>query len=162
MRTAIFPGSFDPITNGHVDVVVRALSMFDSVIVAVLNNPEKKSMFTLSERVALIQDVFAAEGQRVLAKSFSGLLVDFARSQNASIILRGLRAISDFDYEAQMALMNRSLDPNIETVFLMASEANSYVSSSIVRQVARFGGDVRRLVPARIVEELAKKFPAKK
>lgn len=158
MTIAVFPGSFDPLTYGHTDVVLRALSVFDRVVVAVLSNPEKKSLFSVEERVALINQEFAESGGRVEAKSFSGLLVDFVKTENAAVILRGLRAVSDYDYEAQMALMNRRLAEDIETLFLMTREKYSYVSSSLVKQIAQFGGDVRGLVPDRIADALIKKL----
>lgn len=156
-KRVIFPGSFDPLTNGHVDIVGRALSVFGEVVVAVLNNPSKTPLFSAEERVALIQEHFQ-EDSRVRIETFSGLLVDFVRENKSNIILRGLRAISDFDYEAQMALMNRTLDPSVETFFLTAREENSYVSSSLVKQVAPFGGDVSKLVPAVVGRALQEKF----
>lgn len=155
---AIFPGSFDPITSGHVDIITRALKCFEHVTVAVLNNSEKETLFTLKEREDFIREVFAKEEKRVSVDSFSGLLVEFAREYDTHVILRGLRATSDFDYEAQMALMNRQLSPDIETFFLMTSERYSYVSSSLVKQIAPYGGDVSRLVPKVVEEALRKKF----
>lgn len=155
---AIFPGSFDPLTMGHVDIVTRALTVFNTVIVAVLDNPDKKSLFTVEEREALISEHFADMGNRVKVASFSGLLVEFAKEQGVKVIIRGLRATSDFDYEAQMALMNRTLTDQIETFFLMTSERYSYVSSSLVKQVAPFGGDVSGLVPPSVARALKQKF----
>ena len=156
LQTAIFPGSFDPLTLGHIDIVTRALKIFDKVLIAVLNNPGKQTLFSVEERVNLIVDHFdgvdsndiASDiASRVQVKSFSGLLVDFAAENKAKVIIRGLRATSDFDYEAQMALMNRSLTEDIETFFLTTRAEYSYVSSSLVKQVAPFGGDVSGLVP---------------
>ena len=157
-NNAIFPGSFDPITSGHVDIVSRALKCFDHITVAVLNNPEKETLFTLEERVELIEQVFQADKERISVNSFSGLLVEFVKEHGTDVILRGLRATSDFDYEAQMALMNRQLSPEIETFFLMTSEKYSYVSSSLVKQIAPYGGDVSGLVPKVVEESLNKKF----
>ena len=153
-RSAVFPGSFDPLTNGHVDIVTRALKLFDSVTVAVLSNSNKTALFSVAERVDFIEQQFEHTGGRVSAQSFSGLLVEYARSINTSVIIRGLRAITDYDYEAQMALMNRNLGPEVETVFLISSEENSYISSSIVKNVAALGGDVTRFVPPRIAAAL--------
>lgn len=154
---AIFPGSFDPITNGHVDIVTRGLKIFEHITVAVLHNPEKETLFSLEERVALIKKVLDFP-ERVSVEAFSGLLVNFVEQLGTHVILRGLRATSDFDYEAQMALMNRQLSPNIETFFLMTSERYSYVSSSLVKQIAPYGGDVSGLVPQPVGDALAKKF----
>ncbi|MCB0320698.1 MAG: pantetheine-phosphate adenylyltransferase [Bdellovibrionales bacterium] len=162
-KRAVFPGSFDPFTLGHEDIVLRSLQFFDSIVIGVLDNPDKKSLFSTEERVRLIQDHFKDHeaGARIQVDSFSGLLVEFANQKNASIIVRGLRAISDFDYEAQMALMNRKLSGTIETFFLMSSERFSYVSSTLVKQVAPFGGDVSGLVPVAIDLALKKKLAPK-
>lgn len=155
---AIFPGSFDPLTNGHVDLVVRALSVFDRVLVAVLDNPNKETLFSVKERTAFVRESFQRQGESVQVHTFSGLLVDFAREQEVKVVLRGLRAISDFDYEAQMALMNRSLNPEIETFFLMTRERYSYISSTLVKQIAPFGGDVSSLVPPPVAAALEQKL----
>jgi pantetheine-phosphate adenylyltransferase len=154
---AVFPGSFDPLTNGHVDIIERATDIFDSVMVAVLFNPSKEALFTQRERVELISKQFARLKGRVSVVSFSGLLVDFVRTTESRAIIRGLRAISDFDYEAQMALINRKLAPKIETLFLTAREEHSYISSSIVKQVALLGGDVSGMVPRVVSEALSRK-----
>jgi pantetheine-phosphate adenylyltransferase len=153
---AVFPGSFDPITNGHIDIVDRALKVFDEVIISILVNAEKKPLFSAEERLALIRDAFRGE-QRVRGDTFSGLLVDYAMRVGASVIIRGLRAISDFEYEFQMALMNRRLNPRIETVFLMAPEGFSYLSSRLVKEVFDLGGDVRGLVPPVVERRLREK-----
>ncbi len=157
-RTIIFPGSFDPLTNGHVDIVRRALLVFDRVLIGVLTNPSKQYLFSTEERIDLVFQEFKSESERVVIKSFSGLLVDFAKQQGAEVVLRGLRAISDFDYEAQMALLNRKLSGNIETLFMVAREENSYISSTLVKQVAPFGGDISALVPAHVRQALLKKY----
>lgn len=159
---AIFPGSFDPLTYGHVDIIERALEIFDTVTVGVLSNPAKQSLFPLEKRVELIQGEFTHYGSRVSVESFSGLLVEFARAQGSKVILRGLRAISDFDYEAQMALMNRNLSPEIETFFLMTREKYSYISSSLVKQVAPYGGSVAELVPPSVERALQDVYGTKK
>ncbi len=153
---AVFPGSFDPITNGHIDIVDRALKVFDEVIISILVNAEKKPLFSPEERLALIRAAFRGE-KRVRGDTFSGLLVDYAMRVGASVIIRGLRAISDFEYEFQMALMNRRLNPRIETVFLMAPEGFSYLSSRLIKEVFDLGGDVRGLVPAVVERRLREK-----
>jgi pantetheine-phosphate adenylyltransferase len=153
-RLAIFPGSFDPLTNGHVDIVLRCAHLFERVLIAVLVNPEKKPLFTAEERVTIIRAVFK-EYSNVEVETFDGLLVDYARSKRASAIVRGLRAVSDFEYEFQMALMNRHLEPTLETVFMMPAEHYTYLSSRLIKEVFSLGGDVRGLVPS-IVEERLK------
>ncbi|MCO6432155.1 MAG: pantetheine-phosphate adenylyltransferase [Deltaproteobacteria bacterium] len=159
--TAVFPGSFDPLTNGHVDIVTRSLKIFDRVVVAVLSNPQKATLFTVDERVQLIQEELCSRFEGVSVQSFSGLLVDFVQKAQAKIIIRGLRAISDYDYETQMALMNRNLSEDVETCFLITSEENSYISSSIVKQVATFGGNVSKFVPDRVQKALKTKVATK-
>jgi pantetheine-phosphate adenylyltransferase len=154
--SAIYPGSFDPITNGHVDIVERGLKVFDRVVVAVLKNPKKRPLFTTKERVKMIQEIFAAN-RRIEVRAFDGLLVDFARAQKTRVVIRGLRAISDFEYEFQMALMNRSLAPDIETFFMMPSVNYSFLSSNLVREVAGLGGSVEGLVPGLVERKLRAK-----
>jgi pantetheine-phosphate adenylyltransferase len=154
---AVFPGSFDPITNGHLDIVDRGLAVFDRVRMAILVNAEKRPLFTVEERVALIRDVFRGY-PRVEVDTFSGLLVDYAQRVGASVIIRGLRAISDFEYEFQMALMNRRLNPRIETVFMMPAESYSYVSSRLVKEVFQLGGRVSDMVPAVVERQLSEKY----
>jgi len=156
MSRAIFPGSFDPVTHGHLDIVERALKMFDSVYIAVLINSSKDPLFTSEERLELIRRCVTSQRVRVL--SFSGLLVDFARSQQASVIIRGLRAVSDFEYELQMAMMNRELASDLETVFLMPKAVYSYLSSRLVKEVASLGGDISQLVPPAIEQALKEKY----
>jgi pantetheine-phosphate adenylyltransferase len=159
MTLSIFPGSFDPPTNGHLDLIERALKMFDRVTVAVLVNASKKPLFSAEERVALLEAILPAE--RVEVQTFSGLLVDYARAQNARVIIRGLRAVSDFEYELQMAMMNRELAPDLETVFLTPRDVYSYLSSRLVKEVASLGGDISRLVPPTIKQALALKYQTK-
>jgi pantetheine-phosphate adenylyltransferase len=154
---AVFPGSFDPVTNGHLDIVDRGLAVFDRVRMAILLNPEKKPLFTVEERVAMIREAYGGKG-RVEVDTFSGLLVDYARKIGASVIIRGIRAISDFEYEFQMALMNRRLDPSIETVFMIPAESYTYVSSRLVKEVFQLGGRVSDLVPPVVERRLREKF----
>ncbi|MBN2370392.1 MAG: pantetheine-phosphate adenylyltransferase [Vicinamibacteria bacterium] len=150
---AVFPGSFDPITNGHLDIIDRALKVFEEVILAILVNPEKRPLFSVDERVRLCRE--ACRGRRrVRVTTFSGLLVDYAESAGARVIVRGLRAISDFEYEFQMALMNRRLNSEIETVFMMPAESYSYLSSRMVKEVSALGGQVGRFVPAVVERRL--------
>lgn len=156
-RVAVFPGSFDPITNGHLDIIRRSLQIFDRVIVAVAYNPNKDSaLFTPSERVEMIRE--AIRDERVVADSFAGLLVEYAEQVGAAVIIRGLRAVADFEYEFQMALMNRHLRGDVETLFVMAGEAHFYTSSRLVKEVAGLGGDVRGLVPANALRRMKKKL----
>jgi pantetheine-phosphate adenylyltransferase len=143
---AVYPGSFDPITNGHIDIIARGLKVFDEVIIAILQNPEKQALFSVEERAAIIRETFRANS-RIKVDTFSGLLVDYAMRVRATVIVRGLRAISDFEFEMQMALMNRRLNPRIETVFMMPAERYSYLSSRLVKEVFALGAPVADLVP---------------
>jgi len=152
-RTAIYPGTFDPVTLGHVDVVHRGLKLFDRVVIGVAANPNKQPMFDLDIRLAMVRETFAGE-TNVETVSFTGLLVDLAHDQNGEAILRGLRAASDFEYEFQMATMNRRLDEKIETVFVMAREDYTFVSSRFIREISGMGGDVSELVPAAVIPHL--------
>jgi pantetheine-phosphate adenylyltransferase len=154
-RIAVYPGTFDPVTNGHLDLVERGRRRFDHLVMAILSNEEKQPMFTLEERIGFLREA-TSRWPEVEVATFDGLLVDYARRIGASVLLRGLRAVSDFEYELQMAMMNRRLAPDVETVFLMPSEAYSYVSSRLVREVARLGGDVEGLVPACVARALAR------
>jgi pantetheine-phosphate adenylyltransferase len=161
-RTAVYPGSFDPITNGHIDIIRRALRVFPRVTVAVAYNPNKDAaMFTPAERVDMIRQALADVGDRVIADSFTGLLVDYAERIGAQVLIRGLRAVSDFEYEFQMTMMNRHLKPRIETVFMMAGEQYFYTSSRLVKEVATFGGDVRNLVPEFVMDRFAERLARK-
>jgi len=157
MNIAVYPGSFDPITNGHLDIITRGSKIYEKLIVAVLINVDKKSLFSIEERVNLIKKV-TKDLKNVEVISFEGLLVDFAKIKNSKVILKGLRTVADFEYEFQMSLMNSKLDPDIETVFMMTSSAYSYVSSSAVKQVAKFGGSIEGLVPIELIEEIKNKF----
>lgn len=155
--SAIYPGTFDPITNGHIDVIQRTLKIFDDVIIAVAPSYKKKPLFSTEERVKLIKDSVKGIG-RVEVEVFDVLLIDYAKSRGAIALVRGLRAVSDFEYELQMALMNRRMDANIETVFMMPSEENTFLSSTMVKEVASLGGSVRGLVPEHVEKALVKKF----
>lgn len=157
MKIAVCPGSFDPATNGHIDIIKRSGELFDKVIVAVLNNPNKQPLFTVEERVEMLRKTCGSM-KNVEIDSFSGLLTEYAKSKNANAIVKGLRAVSDFEYELQMALMNKKLNPEVETVFMMTSSKYSYLSSSLVKEVARFGGCIKGLVPEIIESELHKRF----
>ena len=156
VRRAIYPGSFDPVTNGHLDVIERARTLFDEVIVAVAINDQKQPLFAPDERLAMLRQAITIDAVRVAP--MEGLLVEFAASEGAHAVVRGLRAISDFEFEFQMALMNRKLDPEIETIFLMPKEEYTYLSSRIVKEIASLGGDVSAFVPPLVAEALAKKF----
>ena len=157
MKVAIYPGTFDPVTNGHLDIIERAMKMFDSVIVAIARNSSKSPLFSDDERVGLIKE--AVKGwKQVEVDSFEGLLVDYAMKRKATVVLRGLRAISDFEYEFQLALTNRKLNDSFETVFLMPSENYTYLKSTIVREIARLGGDVSSFVPPVVKKAFEKKF----
>jgi pantetheine-phosphate adenylyltransferase len=162
-RIAIYPGTFDPITNGHMDIIRRASRVADHLIIAVARNAGKNPLLSLEERVALVSAEIAeldrpAEGRRVEARPFDSLLMHFAQSVGASMIVRGLRAVSDFEYEFQMAGMNARLDPNVDTVFLMASESHQFISSRFVKEIGRLGGDVSSFVSTRVAAQLARRF----
>ncbi len=157
MRRAIYPGSFDPVTNGHLDVIERARKLFDEVIVAVAHNDQKQPFFTLEERLELLQKTIG-DRDHVKVAPLDGLLVDFAVAQNATAVIRGLRAVSDFEFEFQMALMNRKLEARVETIFLMPKEEYTYLSSRIVKEIARLGGDIRQFVPACVATAFGKKL----
>jgi pantetheine-phosphate adenylyltransferase len=157
MSVAIYPGSFDPITNGHVSIIRSGLVAFDRLVVAVLRNPKKSSLFTVEERVEMITEEFAGEAH-IEVDSFDGLLVDYCRRKKIRVVLRGLRAVADFEYELQMANMNRHLNEEVETVFIMANDAYFYVSSNIVKEAATLGGDVSQLVPPSVARRLSTKL----
>ncbi len=156
-KTVVYPGTFDPITNGHSDLLRRAARMFDRIILAIAHNPEKSPLFSMEERIKLAHSVLG-ETDNIEVTGFSGLLINFAREQGATVILRGLRAVSDFEYEFQLALMNRKLDSSIETVFLTPSENQTFVSASLVKEIARYGGDISKFVHPSVYDALVDKF----
>ena len=160
-RVAIYPGSFDPLTSGHVDIIERGSRIFDQIIVAILSNVEKTPLFSEKERIEILRDVFKGRAN-VQVETFNGLLVDYAQQKKASVIVRGLRAVSDFEYEFQMALMNRHLAPGIETVFMMPAEQYTYISSRLIKEVFTLGGEITGLVPPVVEEQLRAKQAAKK
>ncbi|PYL08641.1 MAG: pantetheine-phosphate adenylyltransferase [Verrucomicrobia bacterium] len=157
MKRAIYPGSFDPVTNGHLDVIERARKLFDEVIVAVAHNDQKQALFSLEERLELLKTSIG-NIDNVRIAQFDGLLVEFAAAQSASAVVRGLRAVSDFEFEFQMALMNRKLNSDVETIFLMPKEEYTYLSSRIIKEIARLGGDVSSFVPDVVAKALGNKF----
>ncbi|MCH5211143.1 MAG: pantetheine-phosphate adenylyltransferase [Oscillospiraceae bacterium] len=157
MRIAVYPGSFDPITNGHLDVIERASRVYDRIVVGVLSNANKKPLFSAEERVDMIKRV-TGHLDNVEVDSFTGLLVDFAASKNATVIIKGLRTVADFEYEFQMALLNKALNPEFETMFMMTNSKYSYISSSMVKELAGFKGDLTGLVPCEIIEEIKEKI----
>ncbi len=159
MRRAIYPGSFDPVTNGHLDVIERAVKLFDEVIVAVAVNSQKQALFTFEERLALLEQTTRAHADRLRLVRLDGLLVDYARREGATAIVRGLRAVSDFEFEFQMALMNRKLEGSVETIFLMPKEDYTYLSSRIIKEIARLGGEVGSFVPQCVSVALRGRYP---
>ena len=161
MRRAIYPGSFDPVTNGHLDIIERGCKLFDEIIISILVNPEKQPFFSVEERGEMLAEVLQHIDQRrckLRVDSFSGLLVEYAVAQQADVIVRGIRAVSDYEYELQMALMNRRLEPGIETVFMMPAESYSYVSSRLVKEVFQLGGTVQGIVPPLVEQRMKEKI----
>lgn len=161
MKTAIYPGSFDPVTNGHLDIIERSSKVFDYLIVGLLNNPKKNYLFDLEERIFMLREA-TKHLKNVEIDAFDGLLVDYAKLRDAKVLIKGLRAISDFEYEFQMALMNRKLSSEIETLFMMTNQQYSYLSSSIVKEVAAFGGNIDQFVPPVVAKMLHEKFDKQK
>ena len=159
MRRAIYPGSFDPVTNGHLDVIDRAAKLFDEVLVAVAVNSQKQPLFSVEQRLDLLTQTTASHGGKIRLVRLEGLLVDYARTEGAAAIIRGLRAVSDFEFEFQMALMNRKLEGTVETIFLMPKEDYTYLSSRIIKEIARLGGDVGSFVPDCVSSALREKYP---
>lgn len=156
-RIAVYPGSYDPLTKGHIDIIKRGLKMFDKIIVAVLKNPSKTYLFTIKERLNILNEIFK-KNKEIEVNCFEGLLVDYMKEKKASIIVRGLRAISDFDIEFQMALMNRNIDTEIETVFLVPSVCYSFLSSKLVKEIYQLGGEIKSMVPSIVDVKLKEKF----
>ena len=156
-RIAIYPGSFDPVTNGHLDVIKRALRIFDKVIIAVGDNPEKKALFSVEERLEMLNSVTTSM-ENIEIDRFTGLMIDYAKKRNATVIIRGLRAVSDFDFEFQRALINRNINENIETIFIMTAGEYCFLNSGIVKEMAKFGGSIEGLVPIEVERELNKKL----
>ncbi len=157
MRVAVYPGSFDPITNGHLDIIKRAAKLYDRVVVGVLNNSGKNPVFTPEERVGMIKEV-TLDMNNIEVDCFTGLLVDFVKEKSASVIIKGLRTVADFEYEFQMALLNKALNPEYETMFMMTDSKYSYISSSMVKELAGFKGDLTGLVPAEIINKIQEKY----
>ena len=157
MKTAVYPGSFDPVTNGHLDIIERASRICDKVVVGVLNNTSKTPLFHVEERAEMLRRV-TEDLPNVEVGSFSGLLVDFAKENGANVIIKGLRTVADFEYEFQMALLNKTLNPDIETMFMMTNSKYSYISSSMVKELAGFNGDLTGLVPAQIINKIKQKY----
>jgi pantetheine-phosphate adenylyltransferase len=158
VKTAVYPGSFDPLTFGHVDVIERSARLFDRVIVSILTNPQKAPLFSIEERIEIMCEILQPQFKNVEIDVFHGLLVDYAAEKNAQVIVRGIRAISDYEYEFQMALMNRRLKPGLETVFMVPAENYSYLSSRLVKEIAELGGSVRGLVPESVERRLKQRF----
>ncbi|MEW6457104.1 MAG: pantetheine-phosphate adenylyltransferase [Acidobacteriota bacterium] len=158
---AVFPGSFDPITNGHVDIVMRGIEIFDEILIAILENPEKTSLFSIEERISMIKEIFREES-KIKVESFSGLLVEFMKKKEIKIVIRGLRAVSDFEYELQMALMNRKLDPEVETFFMVPNVKYSFLSSRLIKEIFYYGGCVNELVPEIVEEKMKEKYKVSK
>lgn len=153
-RRAIYPGTFDPLTNGHLDIITRASTLFDEVIVALLTNPGKNPLFTVPERIEILNEVLSPQLPQASIETFEGLLVDYCRQRQANAIIRGVRSIKDYEYELPMVLMNRRLNPDVETVLLVASEENSYISSSLIKEVFSLGGSIEGLVPDLVIEKM--------
>ena len=160
-KIAIYPGSFDPPTNGHMDIIKRGLKLFDGIIVAILHNPTKKTLFSLEERIDMLKEILK-DHSNVEVDSSEGLLVDYAIKRDAHVILRGMRAVSDFEYEFQMALMNRSLNRKVQTIFLMTGLRWIFISSSIIKEAASFGGDIKEMVPPVVYKKLKEKYDSLK
>lgn len=157
MRRAIYPGSFDPLTNGHLDIIARACELFDEVIVALLVNPGKQPLFSIEERIEILNEVLSPRFPQAVVETFSGLLVDYARARQAHAIIRGVRSNKDYEYELPMVLMNRRLNPQVETILLVASEDNSFISSSLIKEVFSLGGSIEGLVPELVIERMKQK-----
>ena len=158
MTRAIYPGSFDPLTNGHIDIIERSVRLFDEVVVAILTNPQKSALFSVDERLDVMREILKPRFKNVKLDVFNGLLVDYAKKSNAQVIVRGIRAVADYEYEFQMGLMNRRLAPEIETVFMLPAESYSYLSSRLVKEIVQLGGSVKGLVPELVEQRLLHKL----